>query len=133
DVVELRERKWLQRNAVFPPAAVAKIHEAAAKEKAVVDKPEAYERQICTSCSGSCSGGDRSEDQPSTLSGKAPLPLAKVGDLSKLGLIREGALTDLNKHESYSRMDSNANKFKKLQNVEVAEGDVRRRGEETDF
>ncbi|KAJ3765783.1 armadillo-type protein [Lentinula raphanica] len=28
DVVELRERKWLQRNAVFPPATVAKIHEA---------------------------------------------------------------------------------------------------------
>ncbi|KAJ3754523.1 hypothetical protein EV360DRAFT_51498 [Lentinula raphanica] len=136
DVIELRERKWQQRNAVAAPTTIAKIHEAAAKEKAAADK-EAYTRQISMSRGGSRRGGDRSEHQPSadgwTLTGNAPRPPAKVGDLSKFGQISKGApmtfgpssvfagKKDLNKRESLSRTNSNANMFQMLQNVEAAE------------
>ncbi|KAJ3966054.1 armadillo-type protein [Lentinula raphanica] len=135
DVIELRGRKWQKRNAVVAPTTIAKVHEAAAKEKAAADK-EAYTHKIRMSRGGSRRGSDKSEHQPSadgwTLTGN-PRPPAKVGDLSKFGQISKGApmtfgpssvfagKKDLNKRESLSRTNSNANMFQMLQNVEAAE------------
>ncbi|KAG0708600.1 armadillo-type protein [Suillus ampliporus] len=45
DVIELRERKWVSRNAVAAPTTIAAVHELAAKEKAAAEK-ESYNRQI---------------------------------------------------------------------------------------
>ncbi|KAJ4483157.1 hypothetical protein C8R41DRAFT_840759 [Lentinula lateritia] len=137
DVIELRERKWQQRNAVAAPTTIAKIHEAAAKEKAAAEK-DAYARQMNTSMSrtGSRRGGDRNDHQAGadgwTVTGNAPRPPAKVGDLSKFGQISKGAPMTFgpssvfagkkeNKRESLSRTNSNANMFQMLQNVEAAE------------
>ncbi|KAJ3854735.1 armadillo-type protein [Lentinula lateritia] len=137
DVIELRERKWQQWNAVAAPTTIAKIHEAAAKERAAAEK-DAYARQMNTSMSriGSRRGGDRNDHQAGaddwTVTGNAPRPPAKVGDLSKLGQISKGAPMTFgpssvfagkkeNKRESLSRTNSNANMFQMLQNVEAAE------------
>ncbi|KII95568.1 hypothetical protein PLICRDRAFT_48515 [Plicaturopsis crispa FD-325 SS-3] len=38
DVIELRERTWIPRNAVAAPSTISQIDEAAAKEKALVEK-----------------------------------------------------------------------------------------------
>ncbi|GAW00587.1 eukaryotic initiation factor 4f subunit p130 [Lentinula edodes] len=132
DVIELRERKWQERNAVAAPTTIAKIHEAAAKEK------DAYVRRLNTSMSrtGSRRGGDRNNHQAGadgwTVTGNAPRPPAKVGDLSKFGQISKGAPMTFgpssvfagkkeSKRESLSRTNSNANMFQMLQNVEAAE------------
>ncbi|KAJ3737527.1 hypothetical protein DFJ43DRAFT_1148650 [Lentinula guzmanii] len=135
DVIELRERKWQSRNAVAAPTTIAKIHEAAAKEKATADK-EAYTRQISMSRGGSRRGGERNDHQASadgwTVSGSTPRPPAKVGDLSRFGQISKGAPMTFgpssvfagkkeSKRESLSRTNSNANMFQMLQNVEAAE------------
>ncbi|KAJ3861906.1 armadillo-type protein [Lentinula novae-zelandiae] len=120
DVIELRERKWQQWNTVAALTTIAKIHEAAAKEKAAAEK-DAYARQMNTSMSrtGSRRGGDRNDHQV-------------VRDLSKFGQISKGvpmtfgpssvfAGKKVNKRESLSRTNSNANMFQMLQNVEAAE------------
>ncbi|SJK97981.1 uncharacterized protein ARMOST_01237 [Armillaria ostoyae] len=57
DILELRERKWVSRNAVAVPTTIAQIHEAAAKERAAQE--EAQERQKSKSRRGSRRGGER--------------------------------------------------------------------------
>ncbi|KAJ4483536.1 hypothetical protein J3R30DRAFT_1795633 [Lentinula aciculospora] len=135
DIIELRERQWQQRNVVAAPTTIAKIHEAAAKEKVVAEK-DAYARQHSMSRVGSRRGGDRNDHQAGNdgwiVSGSAPRPPAKVGDLSKFGQISKGAPMTFGpssvfagkketKRESLSRTNSSANMFHMLQNVEAAE------------
>ncbi|KAJ3997784.1 hypothetical protein F5050DRAFT_1690116, partial [Lentinula boryana] len=135
DVIELRERKWQSRNAVAAPTTIAKVHEAAAKEKATADK-EAYTRHISMSRGGSRRGGERTDHQASadgwTVSGSTPRPPTKAGDLSRFGQISKGAPMTFgpssvfagkkeSKRESLSRTNSSANMFQMLQNVEAAE------------
>ena len=115
-MLELRERKWVARNAVAAPTTIAQIHEnviifylcryfgrpngiyiQAAKEKAAQEK-ESYQRQISMSRGGSRRGGDRSEfNNPQQVgpdgwavagSGSGPpRPPPKAGDLSNFGKI----------------------------------------------
>ncbi|KAH9955045.1 hypothetical protein BC827DRAFT_1239687 [Russula dissimulans] len=77
DVVELRERKWIPRNAVAP-TTIAQVHEANAKEKLAQEK-ESYMRQNTSmSRGGSRRGGNRD-------AAEAPHP--RDGDLSHFGKI----------------------------------------------
>ncbi|THV06205.1 hypothetical protein K435DRAFT_711730 [Dendrothele bispora CBS 962.96] len=135
DVIELRERKWIARNAVAAPTTIAKVHEAAAKEKAAIEK-ESYQRQMTMSRGGSRRGADRSENQPvnadgwAVAGGNAPRAPPKAGDLSNFGKISKGGPMTFgpssvfaggkkeNKRESISRTNSSANMFQMLQNVE---------------
>jgi translation initiation factor 4G len=132
DIIELRERKWQSRNAVAAPTTIAKVHEAAAKEKAAQEK-ESYNRMASMSRGGSRRGAERSE-QPNAdgWTTTAPRPPAKVGDLSKFGQINKSAPMTFgpssvfagkkdNKRESLSRTNSSANMFQMLQNVDAAD------------
>ena len=116
-MLELRERKWVARNAVAAPTTIAQIHEnviiihlcryfgmlnrisiQAAKEKAAQEK-ESYQRQISMSRGGSRRGGDRGDFNNSqqqvgpdgwAVAGSGsgpPCPPPKAGDLSKFGQI----------------------------------------------
>ncbi|PPQ63016.1 hypothetical protein CVT24_005962 [Panaeolus cyanescens] len=133
DLIELRERKWVSRNAVAAPTTIAQIHEAAAKEKANQEK-EAYQRQMSMSRGGSRRGGDRGEFPPNADgwavagSGPSTRPPSKAGDLSKFGQIsknqpltfgpgsvfagKKGAAE--NKRDSISRVSSSSNMFSML-------------------
>ncbi|KAJ3551381.1 hypothetical protein NP233_g13091 [Leucocoprinus birnbaumii] len=133
DVIELRDRKWVARNAVAAPTTIAQVHEAAAKEKAAHEK-EYAQRQISMSRGGSRRGGDRSE-QPQVnpegwaVAGNAARPPSKV-DLTNFGKISNKALPTTfgpgsvfagkgkDKRESLSRSSSSANMFSMLQNAE---------------
>ncbi|KAI0691915.1 hypothetical protein BC835DRAFT_1528459 [Cytidiella melzeri] len=75
DIIELREHNWIPRNKVAAPTTIAAVHEAAAKEKAAVDK-DSYQRTLSMSRGGSRRGGDRGDPQ-----------IAKAGDLSNFGKI----------------------------------------------
>ncbi|PBK74051.1 ARM repeat-containing protein [Armillaria solidipes] len=93
DILELRERKWVSRNAVVAPTTIAQIHEAAAKERAAQEK-ESYQRQMAMSRGGSRRGGERGEfpqvgaDGWAVAGGISTLrPLSKSGDPSKFGQI----------------------------------------------
>ncbi|KAL6305170.1 hypothetical protein BKA93DRAFT_780253 [Sparassis latifolia] len=89
DVIELRERKWIPRNAVAAPSTIAAVHEAAAKEKAH-DKD--YQR-LSMSRGGSRRGGERGDhtsvgpDGWAVAGGNVPRPPPKAGDLSNFGKI----------------------------------------------
>ncbi|KAF9441096.1 ARM repeat-containing protein [Macrolepiota fuliginosa MF-IS2] len=48
DVIELRERKWVARNAIAPPSMITQSHKRAAKGKAAQEK-EYFQRSINTS------------------------------------------------------------------------------------
>ncbi|KAF5355138.1 hypothetical protein D9756_005480 [Leucocoprinus leucothites] len=133
DVIELRERKWVTRNAVAAPATIAQIHEAAAKEKAAHEK-EYAQRQISMSRGGSRRGGDRNEQMQVNpegwaVAGNTARPPSKV-DLSNFGKISNKALPTTfgpgsvfagkgkDKRESLSRTSSSSNMFSMLQNAE---------------
>ncbi|KAJ7594902.1 hypothetical protein C8J56DRAFT_1123514 [Mycena floridula] len=142
DLIELRERKWVSRNLVAAPTTIAQIHEAAAKEKAVLDK-ESYQRQMSMSRGGSKRGGDRGDyaNNPDgwAVAGNAssaPRPPPKAGDLSKFGKLsnttapmtfgpasvfsgkKEG------KKESLSRTNSSQNMFSMLSSNSEANGEA---------
>jgi len=134
DVIELRERKWVTRNAVAAPATIAQIHEAAAKEKAAHDK-EYTQRQISMSRGGSRRGGDRNEQPQANpegwaVAGNTARPPSKAGDLSNFGKISKAPPTVFgpssvfagkkadSKRESLSRTSSSSNMFSMLQNAE---------------
>ncbi|PBK86878.1 ARM repeat-containing protein [Armillaria gallica] len=57
DILELREQKWVRRNAVAVPTTIAQIHEVAAKERATQE--EAHERQKSKSRPGPRRDGER--------------------------------------------------------------------------
>ncbi|PBK86898.1 hypothetical protein ARMGADRAFT_471303 [Armillaria gallica] len=91
DIIELRERKWISRDAVDAPTTIAQIH-AAGKEKAAQEK-ESYQRQTSMSRSGSCRDGERGEFPQVGGDGwavaGAPWSPSKAGDLSKFGQISD--------------------------------------------
>ncbi|KAF9560955.1 hypothetical protein CPC08DRAFT_455778 [Agrocybe pediades] len=134
DLIELRERKWVQRQNVAAPTTIAQIHENAAKEKAAQEK-ESYQRQISMSRGGSRRGGDRSEYAQVGPDGwavagsgsGAPRPPPKAGDLSNFGKINKqqpmtfgpssvfaGKKGADSKRESISRTSSSSNMFSML-------------------
>ncbi|KAF5357330.1 hypothetical protein D9758_005883 [Tetrapyrgos nigripes] len=135
DVIELRDRKWVSRNAVAAPTTIAKVHEAAAKDRAAAEK-ESLQRQMTMSRGGSRRGAERSEPQQTNADGwavaggNAPRPPPKAGDLSNFGKITKGGPITFgpssvfaggkkeSKRESISRTNSNANMFQMLQNVD---------------
>lgn len=139
DVLELRERKWISRNAVAAPTTIAQIHEAAAKEKAAQEK-ESYQRQMSISRGGSRRGGERGEFPQVGADGwavaggnSAPRPPSKAGDLSKFGQIsNKGAPLTFgpqssiyagkkDKRESVQRTNSSSqNMFSMLDSAESA-------------
>ncbi|KAK0494867.1 armadillo-type protein [Armillaria luteobubalina] len=140
DVLELRERKWISRNAVAAPTTLAQIHEAAAKEKAVQEK-ESYQRQMSMFRGGSRRGGERGEYPQVGADGwavasnnSAPWPPPKAGDLSKFGQISNkgapftfGPQSSIyagkkDKRESVQRLNSSSqNMFSMLNNYSTAE------------
>ncbi|PBK86891.1 ARM repeat-containing protein [Armillaria gallica] len=144
DVLELRERKWVGRNAVAAPTTIAQIHEAAAKEKAAQEK-ESYQRQMSMSRGGSRRGGERGEYLQAGADGwavpggnSAPRPPSKAGDLSKFGQIsNKGASLTFgpqssiyagkkDKRESVQRSNSSSqNVFSMLNNDSTAEATPR--------
>ncbi|KAK0212418.1 hypothetical protein DFS33DRAFT_25830 [Desarmillaria ectypa] len=132
DILELRERKWVSRNAVAAPTTIAQIHEAAAKEKAAQEK-ESYQRQMSMSRGGSRRGGERGEFPQVGADGwavaggnSAPRPPSKAGDLSRFGQISsKGAPLTFGpqssiyagkkeKRESVQRTNSSQNMFSML-------------------
>ncbi|KXN87473.1 Eukaryotic translation initiation factor 4 gamma [Leucoagaricus sp. SymC.cos] len=132
DVIELRERKWVARNAVAAPATIAQIHEAAAKEKAAQEK-EYSQRQISMSRGGSRRGHDRNEQSQVNpegwaVAGNATRPPSKGVDLSNFGKISKAIPVTFgpssvfagkkDKRESLSRTSSSSNMFSMLQNAE---------------
>ncbi|KAI0343671.1 hypothetical protein BDW22DRAFT_1373702 [Trametopsis cervina] len=96
DVIELRERGWVPRNATAAPTTIAAVHEAAAKEKAAIEK-ESYQRTLSMSRGGSRRGGERGEGQTGADGwavaggGSQPRPPPKAGDLSNFGKISKTA------------------------------------------
>ncbi|KAH9944590.1 ARM repeat-containing protein [Amylocystis lapponica] len=94
DIIELRERKWIPRNAVAAPTTLAAVHEASAKDRAAVEK-ETHNRMNNMSRGGSRRGGDRGDhsqvgpDGWSVASSAAlkPPPPTKAGDLTNFGKI----------------------------------------------
>ncbi|KAK0195865.1 armadillo-type protein [Armillaria mellea] len=140
DVLELRERKWVSRNAVAAPTTIAQIHEAAEKEKAAQEK-ESYQRQMSMSRGGSRRGGERGDFPQVGADGwavaggnSAPRPPPKAGDLSKFGQIsNKGAPLTFgpqssiyagrkDKRESVQRSNSSSqNMFSMLNNDSNAE------------
>ncbi|KAG6920218.1 hypothetical protein DXG01_004987 [Tephrocybe rancida] len=133
DVIELRERKWVNRNIVAVPATIAQIHENAAKEKAAAEK-DSFNRQISMSRGGSRRGGDRGDlpqvgpDGWAVAGGNGPpRPPPKAGDLSSFGKITKNTTMTFgpssvfagkkgaeNKRESVSRSSSSSNMFSML-------------------
>ncbi|KAG1718158.1 hypothetical protein EDB19DRAFT_1921210 [Suillus lakei] len=134
DVIELRDRKWVSRNAVAAPTTIA----AAAKEKAAAEK-ESFNRQISMSRGGSRRGGDRNQEHGPdgwAVAGGNSVPRAppKAGDLSQFGKITKGPQMAMvmgpsgvfagkkdSKREALSRTNSSSNMFHMLsQNPELA-------------
>ncbi|EGN92730.1 hypothetical protein SERLA73DRAFT_190565 [Serpula lacrymans var. lacrymans S7.3] len=137
DMVELRERKWISRNAVAAPMTLAAVHEAAAKEKAAQEK-ELYQRQMSMSRGGSRRGGERGGDAQVGPDGWAvaggsgpPRPPPKAGDLSNFGKIQKatpvtfgpssmfvgGKKEQSLKREALSRTNSSSNTFSMLSQI----------------
>ncbi|KAG0708599.1 ARM repeat-containing protein [Suillus ampliporus] len=89
DVIELRDRKWVSRNAVAAPTMIAAFHDLAAEEKVAAENGS-YNRQISMS-----RGGDRSQghgpDGWAVAGGFVPQAPPKSGDLSQFGKITKGA------------------------------------------
>ncbi|KAG5649361.1 hypothetical protein H0H81_004317, partial [Sphagnurus paluster] len=126
DVIELRERKWVSRNA---PTTVAQSFEAAGKGKAVAKK-SAYQRQISISGGGSRREGDRGDYPQVGPDGWAvasengpPRPPSKGGDLANFGKINKttamtfgpsSVLKNENKRDSLSQTNSSTNMFSML-------------------
>ncbi|KAK7036415.1 hypothetical protein VNI00_011612 [Paramarasmius palmivorus] len=139
DVIELRERRWIARNAVAAPQTIGQIRETAAKEKAAQEKESYIRGGQPMSRSGSRRGGDRSEANAVgpdgwAVAGGAPRAPPKAGDLSKFGQIsNKGAPMTFGpssvfagknkeaKRESLSRTNSSVNMFQMLQSDAAAE------------
>lgn len=138
DILELRERKWVNRQVVAAPSTIAQVHENAAKEKVAAEK-EAYSRQISMSRGGSRRGGDRGEfaavgpDGWAVAGAGPPRAPSKAGDLSKFGQINKSTPMTFGptsvfagknkegKRDSISRTNSSQNMFSMLQAAEAGE------------
>ncbi|KAL5512629.1 hypothetical protein ACEPAG_3282 [Sanghuangporus baumii] len=137
DVIELRERKWIPRNAAAAPQTIAQIHETAAKEKAQQEQHNLARQAM--SRGGSRRGQDRDgnvqvgPDGWAVASGPSR-PANKAGDLTNFGKIQKGSgamnfgpasvftKKGDNKRDSasLSRASSNTNMFQMLQATEAA-------------
>ncbi|EAU91617.1 eukaryotic initiation factor 4F subunit P130 [Coprinopsis cinerea okayama7 len=128
DVIELRERKWVARNAVAAPTTLAQVHQNAAKEAA--QEKESMQRAMTMSRTSSNRGRGRATDeQPDgwAVAGSRPVS-TKAGDLSNFGKISKAqpmtfgpssVFSKKDKRESLSRSSSSSNMFSMLQNAEV--------------
>ncbi|KAI0302331.1 hypothetical protein B0F90DRAFT_1627403 [Multifurca ochricompacta] len=139
DVIELRERKWIPRNAVAAPTTIAQVHENAAKEKAAQEKDSLLRQNASMSRGGSRRGGNRDAAEaphPDGWSVAGPGPprvQPKAGDLSNFGKINKatpmtfgpgsvfaGKKGDLKNRDSpMSRTASSSNMFSMLQSSDV--------------
>ncbi|KAL7277802.1 hypothetical protein ACG7TL_008746 [Trametes sanguinea] len=93
DVLELRERKWIPRNAAAAPTTIAALREQMEKEKASQEK-DAMNRTLSMSRGGSRRGGDRGDHQQPdgwAVAGGATAArqATKAGDLSQFGKINK--------------------------------------------
>ncbi|KAF8346026.1 armadillo-type protein [Amanita rubescens] len=110
DVLELRERKWVAPNTTAGPTVVARIHEVAAKEKAVQET-----QRVRMSRGGTRRGGNQ-EHYPqadgctvNTMGASTP-----AGYLSQIGRISKAARKKV-KRGSISRTNSSSNMFSMLE------------------
>ncbi|KAG1746330.1 armadillo-type protein [Suillus lakei] len=139
DVIELRDRKWVNRNAVIAPMTIAAVHDPAARELAAAEK-ESFNRQINMSRGGSRRGGGHNQEHGPdgwAVTGGNSVPRAppKTGDLSQFGKITKGpqmamvmgpsgifaAVKKDSKRETLSLTNSSSNMFHMLsQNPKLA-------------
>ncbi|KAG2751693.1 ARM repeat-containing protein [Suillus brevipes Sb2] len=139
DVIELRDRKWVSRNAVAAPTTIAAVHDLAAFSLAAAEK-ESFNRQISMSRGGSRRGDNRNQEHGPdgwAVAGGSSVPRAppKAGDLSQFGKITKGPPMAMvmgpsgvfaagkkdSKREALSRTNSSSNMFHMLsQNPELA-------------
>lgn len=129
DLLELRERKWIPRNAAAAPTTIAQVHENAAKEKLAAEKDN-LNRQSNMSRTSSNRGRGRNDFEQQgpdgwAVAGGAPRPPPKAGDLSNFGKIQKTqpmtfgpssvfSKKDAKAREPISRSSSNSNMFSML-------------------
>ncbi|KAF6760217.1 hypothetical protein DFP72DRAFT_883540 [Ephemerocybe angulata] len=129
DLLELRERKWIPRNAAAAPTTLAQVHENAAKEKLAAEKDN-LNRQSNMSRTSSNRGRGRNDFEQQgpdgwAVAGGAPRPPPKAGDLSNFGKIQKTqpmtfgpssvfSKKDAKAREPISRSSSNSNMFSML-------------------
>jgi len=90
DVIELRDRKWIPRNAVAAPTTIAQVHEAAHKEKLAQEKDSHMRQNASMSRGGSRRGGNRDGADVALPDGwSLARPQPKAGDLSQFGKINK--------------------------------------------
>ncbi|KAG1746335.1 armadillo-type protein [Suillus lakei] len=121
--LQLRDRKWVSRNAVTAPTVIVAIHELAAKQKAGVQK-ESFNRQISTS-----RGGDRNQEHGPDCWAVAGASVPQFGKITKgpaIGMVMSpsgvfAASMKDSKREELLRANSSSNMFHMLsQNPELA-------------
>ncbi|EJD40409.1 hypothetical protein AURDEDRAFT_115891 [Auricularia subglabra TFB-10046 SS5] len=89
DVIELRERKWIPRNATAAPTTLSAVHDQAAKGRTATEKETAS--RMSTMSRGSLGRGDNRSDYGSHTGadGWSPpasrAPASEAGDLSQFG------------------------------------------------
>ncbi|KAH9175043.1 ARM repeat-containing protein [Lactarius sanguifluus] len=120
DVIDLREHKWIHRNAVAAPTTIAQVHEAAAKEKLAQEK-DAFLRQNTNASMWAVAGAGAVRAQP------------KAGDLSQFGKMNKVAPMSFaptsvfnnkkgdpkSRDSPMSRTASSSNMFSMLQSSDV--------------
>ncbi|KAF8648538.1 hypothetical protein AX16_006242 [Volvariella volvacea WC 439] len=135
DVIDLRDRKWVARNAVAAPTTIAAVHEQAAKEKANLENQNL--QRLSMSRGGSRRGVERAEvpqvpgsEGWSVAGSGAPRAPAKAGDLSNFGKISKSTPMTFgptsvfsakkdNKRDTISRTNSSSNMFSMLSQAEM--------------
>ncbi|KAG1718157.1 armadillo-type protein [Suillus lakei] len=90
DIIELRDRVWMNRNSA--PTTIAAVHVLVAKERAAAE--ESLNRQMSMSRGGSRRGGDRNQEHGpdgwAAADGSVPQVTPKASDMSQFGKITEG-------------------------------------------
>ncbi|KAG1778189.1 armadillo-type protein [Suillus placidus] len=131
DIIELRDRKWVSRNAAAAPTTIAAVYELTVKERAA----ESFNRQISMSRNGSRRGDNQNKEHGPdgwAVTGSSSVPRAppKAGDLSQFSKISKGPAMAMvmgpsdvfaaSKRETLSRTYSSSNMFRMLsQNPEL--------------
>ncbi|EPQ55181.1 hypothetical protein GLOTRDRAFT_61048 [Gloeophyllum trabeum ATCC 11539] len=130
DVIELRERKWIPRNALAAPTTIAQVHQQAARDHAVAER-ESAQKMNNMSRGGSRRGQDRGEQQQAD--GWTAARPAKAGDLSNFGKISKPATMTFgpsgvfagknkeSKRDSTISRSASGNMFSMLENAEAAQ------------
>ncbi|GJJ08614.1 hypothetical protein Clacol_002833 [Clathrus columnatus] len=135
DVLELRERRWVTRNAQIAPTTIAAVHEQAAKDQAKAQQEQSARMTGRDSMSrgGSRRGENRSSLYPTQPNADGwtpvvqPRPTSTAGDLTKFGKIDKTGTTTLGPASVFSRKDvkgrdaSTSNMFAMLTSDAVGE------------